>query len=189
MIFLDEDTPLLKRNSLQRYELYFLKYNYIKGRIIKKNGIHGLYSHLGHQGSNFGIKKNLFNSIGGFSNFIYEDSFGDDDDLTYKVYRYITSNKEGYKACYAGDIIVQNNESGSWYLGKNDKKHRGNIFSVKFMEEHGINDSYNLGSRHKRLWLEFPTWRARLYEVYHIIFNYIWKVISYLRSMIRSITR
>tara|TARA_B100000315_G_scaffold259942_1_gene318247 strand:+ start:298 stop:1188 length:891 start_codon:yes stop_codon:yes gene_type:complete len=185
LIFLDEDTPLLKRNSLQRYELYFLKYIYIKGRIIKNNGIHGLFSHLGHQGSNFGIKKSLFKSIRGFSNFIYEDSFGDDDDLTYKVYKYISTNKEGHKACYGGDIIVQNSVQGRWHSGKDDNHNRGEIFAKNFEKQHGVKDSYSLGSRNKKLWLEFPTWRVRLSEVYHIIFNYILKQISFFRSVFR----
>ena len=167
LVFLDDDTAFLKQNSMKLYEKYFKFYSYIKGRCIGFTGMPHLYSDTRVQGANFGIKKNLINTIGCFSDFIYDDSFGDDDDLTYKVYKYISSNNEGHKACYAGDIIIQNCASSRWHSGKKDKDERGEIFNKKFKEEHGIHDNYNMGSRNKRLWLEFPSWRARLMEHYY----------------------
>jgi|TARA_Y100000310_G_scaffold63183_1_gene58451 hypothetical protein len=167
LVFLDDDSPFLQKESLRRYEHYFSHYSYIKGRIISSQGVPHLFSDTRVQGTNFGLRKSLYEAVGGMPDYISEDSFGDDDDFTYRVYKYILNNNDGHKACYAGDICVKNSSTGRWYSGRKDKDERGKVFSMRFREEHGIDDSYNLGSRNKKLWMEFPSWRARLMEHYY----------------------
>ncbi len=147
LIFIDDDTPFIFNNSLNRYSEYFKNYSYIKGRVISSNGYYHLFSDNRVQGTNFGITRKLFNEIGGFSDFIYNDSFGDDDDLTYKIYKYITSNSQNTKGCYGGDIIVRNLSVGRWYENIEDKNMRRLKFNKNFFSEHGIKDDKSNKSR------------------------------------------
>ena len=126
---------------------------------------------LSVQGTNFAFTKNLYYYIGGFSDYLFTDSFGDDDDITYKIYRSISDSSNTYHACYAGDILVSNNTYGRWHSGNDNKNKRNELFCQNFMLEYGIQDSYSIGSRNKSLWLVFPSLHSILLEIFYVVFH------------------
>ena len=44
---------------------------------------------------------------------------------------------------------------------------RAENFGKIFKEKHGVEDNYDIKSRHKKLWMEFPSLRAKLSEYFY----------------------
>ncbi len=184
IVALDDDNPFILKDSLARYDKYLTKYEFVRGRIISANGIPQLYSTTAVQGTNLGFKKDVYKQIGGLGNYLFEGLSGADDDLTWQIYNYLkTTFPNKKKACYAGDIMTRDLLNGRWvnnsystsinaienHVQRKDEINR--LFNLNFIKEYGINPINN-PSRDKKLWMEFPSMRSVISEIYYLPIHY-----------------
>ena len=106
------------------------------------------------QGTTFGIKRKIIESIGGFGIWTEKISCGIDSDLWIKLFKYYNKTNN-LKACYTNQISTFDSCSGRWKKYTNLFKEIG--IRKNFMIQHNIknyiNEKFNL-SRNKKLWLE-----------------------------------
>ena len=92
LLILDDDTRL-RNNAIKKYLKYLKQYDFVKGRVIKDWRMPHTYLSKEVQGTNYAIKKSLYFETGGFSQYLYEDSWGEDDEINWLVYE--TLNDKG----------------------------------------------------------------------------------------------
>lgn len=185
VVMLDDDHPFIKDYSLKRYYKYLDKYQFVRGRIIGPTGIPQLYRSPNAQGPNYGITKEFYFKIGGFSKFLFNNSFGEDNDILWRAYNEIKKNSHysTEKACYAGEIITKDLASDRW---KDRSEHgiitesaqiehekevclRTKSFIEDFIREHGVHPFNENPSRNKKGWVEIPSFLSWVYERYFIL--------------------
>lgn len=168
LVFLDDDHPFKKKNALTLYEMCFEKYQFIIGRIKNPSGNYRLYRGKTVQGSNFGIKRALLSTVGGFGEYSSAWGMGEDSDIFWKVYRSIgQDSQKDKKACFAGNICTEDLCSGRWAECKGGR----GIFIKGFMDLHGVHPLFN-PSRKKKIWVEpvmpWPFWTELLYTLFNL---------------------
>jgi len=184
IVTLDDDHQFTNKKSLMRYYNYLNKYDFVRGRIMGSDGTPQLFSSTSVQGTNQGFTKSIYKKIGGLGYYLFEGLSGADDDLTWKIYDYLSRNYPNQKkACFAGEIITHNAKGSRWVNNSfsnyvdaiKDLKKRhdeiNRIFNRKFFQEYGINPIGN-PSRNKSLWMEFPSLTSRLFEIYYTLIYY-----------------
>jgi hypothetical protein len=167
LVFLDDDHPFLRQDSITSYAKYLQKYEFVIGRIQNRGGVFRLFRDGQVQGSNFGIKKSLLNDIGRFNEATSLWGAGEDSDLFWKVYSKIgRQNRQHKQACYAGDIVTADLCSYRW------ASCTGNMdtFIKGFMNLYGVHPLEN-PCRSKKEWVEHTSAHPFLTESWYRLKN------------------
>lgn len=182
IVLLDDDHPFVRNYSLKRYSKYLDKYQFVRGRVIGPTGIPQLFRSLNAQGTNYGVTRNFYFKIGGFSKYLFENGFGEDNDILWRAYNGIVKNNKNYheKACYAGEIITKDLASDRWkdrseegiterfeMEHKKEQYLRMNSFVNDFFCEHGVHPFNDNPSRNKKGWVEIPSLLSLFSEIKH----------------------
>ena len=138
---------------LQISEIFGTNYDIIFGQIKDNHGKVRSYNSKRVQGTTFGIKKKIIESIGGFGAWTEKISCGIDSDLWIKLFNY---NKENnIKACFTNKVSTLDSCSNRWK--KYTKFFKDMKVRKEFMDLYSIKNykssKYNL-SRNKSLWIE-----------------------------------
>lgn len=185
IVILDDDHPFLHKNSLQKYFDYLDKYDFVRGRVLGPTGIPQLYYSGNAQGTNYALKKKLYLDFDGFSEYLYDNGYGEDNDILMKAFlEHKRSNKKSY---YAGEIVTKDLASNRW--GKRSaiepKKEDGSIFNPflnkrhnhfvkEFEKKFGEHPFNNNPSRKKSGWVEMKG-DSILHEIKYSII-YLFKI-------------
>ena len=153
LFFLDDDNYFISKNSIKSINTLFDKYDVIFGQIKDSSNRLRAYSSNRVQGTTFGIRKRILDSIGGFGEWTEKTSCGIDSDLWIKLFNYNKENK--FKACYTNQISTYDSCSKRWK--KYTKLFKDMKVRNEFMKLYKIknykNKNHNL-SRQKNLWIE-----------------------------------
>lgn len=150
LVFLDDDHPFSSKKALQRYAALLDQYEFVYGRLRNPNGTYRRFHDPSVQGTNFAMRRELFEKVEGFGLYTADWGCGEDSDLFWKVYKeLIPEPGEHLKAFYAADILTEDLCSGRWggCLGGADKCIAG------FQELHGV-DVHKNASRRKQDWVK-----------------------------------
>jgi hypothetical protein len=185
IVMLDDDNYFIKKDSLARYYTYLDKYNYVCGRLIgpPQNGsVPKLYLSKNTQGTNFGLRKELYFSFGGYPEFLFINSMGEDDVLLWLIYSKL---KELYpnekKACFAGEIETQDLITGRWVSRNQSSK---SVLKEMCRSLYGIDPNRN-PSRNKLTWMELPSGQSWKSEGRYFLRYFLSDLISYYRKPAR----
>jgi len=185
IVVLDDDSPFLRSDSLAKYDSYLGKYHFVCGRLrssLVNGNIPRLFLSRNAQGTNYGIRKKLYLSFGGFPEFLFQNGTGEDDVLLWLVFSKL---RELYphekKACFAGEIETQDLITGRW-IPRNQS-------SKSFLKEmcrslYGIDPNRN-PSRNKLTWMELPSGQSWISEGRYFFRYFLSDLISYYRKPAR----
>lgn len=160
LVFLDDDHHFLRRDSLRRYAELLRRYELVVGHTRKYafqdiDGVRHVLE-LGFnspvvQGSNFGLRRSLLESIGGFEPRTLLWGTGDDPALFWKLHQRLRPLKPGapFRACYADAIVTENLHSGRW---REDCRVDLELFLTDFLRLHGAHPNDN-PSRNRAAWM------------------------------------
>jgi hypothetical protein len=180
ILILDDDHIFQSKHSLYKISTYLDKYEYVKGRVIGPDGIPQLYLSKNAQGTTYAMQKSLYLESGGFSRYLHDNGYGEDNDILYRIYKVITNN-EKYKGCFAGDVVTKDLASNRWAgRAETDKKlyeqqlqiakDRKITFIEDFIKMFGVHPFKNK-SRIRYTWLSIPSIHTYYYElVYTFIY-------------------
>ena len=153
LLFLDDDNYFISNNSIEKLINLFNNYDLVFGQIKDNNSRFRSYESYRVQGTTIGIKKEIFNKIGGLGEWTSEFSCAVDSDFWIKLYNYyINSNLKG---CYTNQISTYDSFSKRW------KKYTKFFKEIKLRKK--FNKLYNCKnyknyrsnlSRQKKLWLD-----------------------------------
>ena len=153
LLFLDDDNYFISNNSIENLINLFNNYDLVFGQIKDNNSRFRSYESYRVQGTTIGIKKEIFNKIGGLGEWTSEFSCAVDSDFWIKLYNYyISSNLKG---CYTNQISTYDSFSKRW------KKYTKFFKEIKLRKK--FNKLYNCKnyknyksnlSRQKKLWLD-----------------------------------
>lgn len=153
LLFLDDDNYFISNNSIENLINLFNNYDLVFGQIKDNNSRFRSYESYRVQGTTIGIKKEIFNKIGGLGEWTSEFSCAVDSDFWIKLYNYyINSNLKG---CYTNQISTYDSFSKRW------KKYTKFFKEIKLRKK--FNKLYNCKnyknyrsnlSRQKKLWLD-----------------------------------
>ena len=153
LLFLDDDNYFISNNSIENLINLFNNYDLVFGQIKDNNNRFRSYESYRVQGTTIGIKKEIFNKIGGLGEWTSEFSCAVDSDFWIKLYNYyINSNLKG---CYTNQISTYDSFSKRW------KKYTKFFKEIKLRKK--FNKLYNCKnyknyrsnlSRQKKLWLD-----------------------------------
>lgn len=180
IIILDDDHHLLKKNELCLFSTYLDKYKYVKGRIIGSDNVPQLFWSRNAQGTTYGFQKDIYINCGGFSKYLFEYGYGEDNDILYKFYKFLTENYKEKVSCFAADICTFDLATNRWLdrslsLGENEisqqlsSEENYKIFEKKFMNEHGIHHVKGNHSRIRPHWMIIPNVKSILVELIFIV--------------------
>lgn len=184
IVILDDDHHLVNRNSLTKFSEYLDKYLYVKGRVIGPDKIPQLFFSRNAQGTTYGFQKNIYIDSGGFSKYLFNNGYGEDNDILYIFYNYLSRKFNKKVSCFASDISTFDLASNRWLdrsLSLNDfqkeklaspaESHK--IFERHFYDEHGIHYKKRNLSRIRYKWMVIPSFYAFITEIkYTIIYLY-----------------
>jgi hypothetical protein len=196
IVVLDDDHPFIKNDSLSRYDNYLEKYEFVRGRLIGPTGIPKLFSSKNVQGSNYGLKRELYFSFGGYADFLFVNANNEDADIHWQVYKKLAETYPGQKkACFAGEIVTKDLASNRW-VERSENSALGELRSSgestypnkdplvdSFIAEYGVNP-YDNPSRNKSLWMEIPSLKSWISEIKYIPLHYYYKYLNLLRLSI-----
>lgn len=153
LLFLDDDNYFISNDSIENLINLFNNYDLVFGQIKDNNSRFRSYESYRVQGTTIGIKKEIFNKIGGLGEWTSEFSCAVDSDFWIKLYNYyINSNLKG---CYTNQISTYDSFSKRW------KKYTKFFKEIKLRKK--FNKLYNCKnyknyksnlSRQKKLWLD-----------------------------------
>jgi len=183
VVILDDDHPFRGKKALARYNEYLERYAFVRGRVVGPTGIPQIFRSRNVQGTNYGLRKSLYFRFGGYGKYLFENGFGEDDDIFWQVYKELADNKNKTflkKACFAGEIVTKDIVSGRYVaqntMGetiKDSTSLNGNslpphveYFQRNFIETYKIRPGQNL-SRDKSLWMEVPSIASWISEIYY----------------------
>ena len=151
LLFLDDDNYFISNNSIENLINLFNNYDLVFGQIKDNNSRFRSYESYRVQGTTIGIKKEIFNKIGGLGEWTSEFSCAVDSDFWIKLYNYyINSNLKG---CYTNQISTYDSFSKRWKkytkFFKEIKLRKNKLYNC----ENYKNYRSNL-SRQKKLWLD-----------------------------------
>ena len=153
LFFLDDDNYFISKNSIKSIDALFEKYDIIFGQIKDSSNRLRAYSSNRVQGTTFGLKKEILESVGGFGEWTEKISCGIDSDLWIKLFNYSKKNK--IKACYTSNIQTYDSCSKRWrkytkfFKEFDARKEFMKLYSIKNYKK----NKYNL-ARNKSLWIK-----------------------------------
>lgn len=153
LLFLDDDNYFISNNSIDSLINLFKDYDLVFGQIKDNNNRYRAYESYRVQGTTIGIKKNIFNEIGGLGEWTSEFSCGVDSDFWIKLYNYY--NKHKINGCYTNQISTYDSFSKRWkkytkFFKEIRLKQKFNkLYGCKNYKSHRSNFS-----RQKKLWLD-----------------------------------
>ena len=153
LFFLDDDNYFISKKSISNLLDLFKKYHIIFGQIKDNNGRLRSYKSTRVQGTTFGIKKEILQSIKGFGVWTETTSCGIDSDIWIKLFNY--SQKNDVIACYTNKISTFDSCSKRWK--KYTKLFKDFKVRKEFMNLYGIKNYKNSKhnpSREKSLWIK-----------------------------------
>ncbi|WP_300156531.1 glycosyltransferase [Solidesulfovibrio sp.] len=161
LVFLDDDHHFLRPDSLRRYAELLDRYELVVGdtreyRFRDCDGVrHSM--RLGYespvvQGSNFGLRRELLQAVGGFDKRTFLWGTGDDPALFWKLFQHLrpASPEAPLRACYAEAIVTENPYSGRW---REDCRVELELFLRDFLRLYGVHPNSN-PSRDRTTWME-----------------------------------
>ena len=183
IIALDDDNPFVRNDSIRKYNIYLDKYEYVCGRLkssTEKGSVPRLFLSKNAQGTNYGIRKNFYFSFGGFPEFLFSNSTGEDDVLLWLVYSEL-KNLRPRKACFAGEIETQDLITGRWVSRNQSSK---SVLKEMCRSLYGIDPNRN-PSRNKLTWMELPSGQSWRSEGRYFFKYFLSDSISYYRKPAR----
>ncbi len=183
IVMLDDDHHFFYNNSIYLFSKYLDRYSYVKGRLIGYNNLPHLYISKNSQGTTYGFKKELYIKVNGFSDYLYDNANGEDNDILYRFFKAVTESQNNIKGCFAGDIITKDIASNRWQdrvkgmkgndiIITNDDVHAR--FVTNFIEEHGVHPSKGNLSRVRYKWLNMSSFKSWLYEIKYLSYYLIY---------------
>lgn len=200
IVILDDDHPFLTRNAISKFSSYLDKYWYVKGRVIGPTGIPQHYFSKNAQGTTYGFRKELYEKVGGFSGYLYENGYGEDNDILWKFYQYLYPAYGRKSSCFAGDIVTRDLASNRWadraasamlLTGEvldNQINLRHESFVRDFIREHGINPFRKNPARIRHRWMEIPSTASFLSELKYLVIYFfcipeiLWSTLQRIRK-------
>lgn len=160
-VFLDDDHYFKRPDALRLYAQYLQRYELVVGNTTTYNfrDIDGVlhrveldYDSPVVQGSNFGLRRDLFKTLGGFDQRTFLWGTGDDPAFFWKLYLQLCplTGQNGKRACYVEDIITDNPYSGRW---RTDCRLDLELFIRDFLRIYGTHPNAN-PSRTRRAWMD-----------------------------------
>ena len=113
LLLLDDDNYFISKNSIKNLIKLFETYDLVIGQIKDKNNRLRNFSSNRVQGTTIGIKKDIYNSIGGLGEWTENFSCGVDSDLWIKLYNYHFNNQK-IQACFTNQISTYDSFSKRW---------------------------------------------------------------------------
>ncbi len=185
VVVLDDDHAFLGNNGLERFNRYLDKYDFVRGRIIGPDGFPQLFCEKKVQGTTFGLKKRLYFEFGGYGKYLFENAYGEDDDIFFQAFRVLTDGGKRLvpiKACYAGEIVTKDLLSGRYLGGQaGGNAERYDCLLTNFVKTHGVHPRRHI-YRDKSLWMEIPSAASWISEIY---FSVIWGCKTFLAGIAR----
>ncbi len=161
LVFLDDDHHFLRSDSLSRYAALLDRYELVVGdtREYRFRDIDGVRHamRLGFdspvvQGSNFALRRDLLQAVGGFDQRTFLWGTGDDPALFWKLFQHLrpVSPEAPRRACYAEAIVTENPYSGRW---REDCRVDIELFLRDFLRLYGVHPNAN-PSRDRKNWMD-----------------------------------
>tara|TARA_B100001996_G_scaffold264342_1_gene206230 strand:- start:4527 stop:5360 length:834 start_codon:yes stop_codon:yes gene_type:complete len=153
LLLLDDDNYFISKNSIESLVKLFENYDLVFGQIKDNNNRYRSYDSHRVQGTTIGIKKNIFNEVGGLGEWTSEFSCAVDSDFWIKLYNYY--NKYKINGCYTNQISTYDSFSKRWkkytkfFKEIRLKKKFNKLYSCKNYKSYRSNYS-----RQKKLWLD-----------------------------------
>ncbi len=153
LLLLDDDNYFISKHSIDSLVKLFENYDLVFGQIKDNNNRYRSYDSYRVQGTTIGIKKNIFNEIGGLGEWTSEFSCAVDSDFWIKLYNYYNQYK--INGCYTNQISTYDSFSKRWkkytkfFKEIRLKKKFNKLYSCKNYKSHRSNYS-----RQKKLWLD-----------------------------------
>jgi hypothetical protein len=199
IICLDDDHPFIRKDSLKLYNDYLERYEFVRGRVIGPWGRPQLFLSRNAQGPNIGLQKGLYFKIGGYGKYLFDNGYGEDNDILWKIYAELSKTKTK-KTCWAGEIVTKDLATDRWAdrsfsdikIIENNKYKRQTSFVIDFKNNYGVHPYKNNPATKKHLWVKFGSWRSILSEIKYlgIYIIYIPKIFFYfLKRVINRIKR
>tara|TARA_B100001142_G_scaffold113394_1_gene115463 strand:+ start:5688 stop:6521 length:834 start_codon:yes stop_codon:yes gene_type:complete len=153
LLLLDDDNYFISKNSIESLVKLFENYDLVFGQIKDNNNRYRSYDSHRVQGTTIGIKKNIFNKVGGLGEWTSEFSCAVDSDFWIKLYNYYNEYK--INGCYTNQISTYDSFSKRWkkytkfFKEIRLKKKFNKLYSCKNYKSYRSNYS-----RQKKLWLD-----------------------------------
>jgi hypothetical protein len=153
LLLLDDDNYFISKHSIANLVKLFKNYDLVFGQIKDNNNRYRTYGSHRVQGTTIGIKKNIFNNIGGLGEWTSEFSCAVDSDFWMKLYNYYNEYK--INGCYTNQISTYDSFSKRWkkytklFKEIRLKKKFNKLYGCKNYKSHRSNFS-----RQKKLWLD-----------------------------------
>jgi hypothetical protein len=155
-----------------------------------------LFTSKNAQGTNYGLKRDLYFSFGGFADFLFENGNQEDSDILWQIYKKLTETYPGQKkACYAGEIVTKDLASNRWVgrsensgleelrsTGQNSCSRKDSVVD-NFIATYGVPPNDN-PSRNKSLWIEIPSLKSRISELKYISLHYTYTYLNPIRLLV-----
>ena len=201
VVVLDDDQPFISRKSLARYSDYLDKYHFVRGRVLSPKGRPQLFFSTNAQGTNYGIRRSLYFQCGGFGKYLFDNGYGEDNDILWRVYSWLKGRSDKAKlACFAGEILTKDLASNRWLdrsnngltiePGSQNSELRYESFVREFFGQYGVSPSNN-PSRHKHGWMAIPSLASFVSEIkYSLIYclHFPSLVVEKIRTKLRKFT-
>lgn len=179
IVVLDDDHPFLRVDSLRRYFEYLDRFAYVRGRVIGPRGLPQLFLSRNAQGTNYGIRKELFEHFDGFGKYLWNNGYGEDNDLLLRIYRTMKMIPS-FRACFAGEIVTRDLASNRWLArsaaGESEtaknlhliphERYQG--FVHDFQRAYGVHPYSRNASRNKCGWVVIPSIASLLSELKYV---------------------
>lgn len=179
VVILDDDHHLKNRDALCLFSKYLDKYIYVKGRVIGPDHIPQLFLSRNAQGTTYGFHKDMYLDCGGFSEYLFENGYGEDNDILYKFYCYISNNYNRKMACFAADISTFDLATNRWadraagnillqnQMSAFNQNVRHESFVRDFVSSHSVHPFKNNLSRIRYRWMVLPSINSFVKEIYY----------------------
>jgi len=190
ILILDDDHPLLRKKTLFLLTNYLRNYFFIRMRVIGPNYRPQLFSSPNAQGTSYAFKKEIFINTNGFSNYLFDNGYGEDNDILMKMYLFHC--KLNRKSGYAGNLFTRDHYSNRWKdrseYGIDDTERSKDIylrdknFKKIFFNLYGC-DPYKNNSRKKNLWVEHTSFPSVAFELVFTIVSLFYYPLYYLSRL------
>jgi len=160
-VFLDDDHFFRNGDALTMYADSLDEWKLVVGRTrsYRFMDVDGVFhvQHMGFespvvQGSNFGVRRDVLESVGGFDDRTFIWGTGDDPVLFWKLYEHLrpADYQREMQACYVDAIETENPYSGRW---QSDCRVNRELFTREFLRLYRTHPNNN-ASRNRKAWMQ-----------------------------------